>query len=266
MNKKIFQWNNQQICYYDKGEGNVLFFIHAFPLNADMWLSQINGFSEEYRTIALDLPGFGDTPAFIEKLTMESAAQLIVELMDYLEIASANIIGLSMGGYIAMEFTKIFPDKVEQLVLANTRARADTEAEVQKRLQTANEILNKGKEQFKVSMVKQLLGEHTLDNNPTIVDLTRRIIDQSSSKGIAAALKGMAERTDNTELLSSISLPVLVIESDQDTLITNQDIDDMVKAIKNVKHMKISRCGHISSIEQPDQFNQGLLHFLQSKK
>src|SRR5262245_33614919 len=114
--------------FLDEGKGPPVLLLHAFPLNRTMWEQQIEALKDRYRVIVPDIRGFGSTPVK-SSWTLEQAAADVDELLKRLGIDTCAIAGLSMGGYIAFPFYAKFPTRVSKLILANTRARADNEAE-----------------------------------------------------------------------------------------------------------------------------------------
>src|SRR5437764_8737895 len=114
-----------EIAYDDVGSGLPVVFLHAFPLNRTMWDPQLGALVGECRCIAIDLRGFGDSKG-AEPYTMDRYADDVAGVLDTLQIERAVIVGLSMGGYVAFAFWRRHRERVRGLVLADTRASADT--------------------------------------------------------------------------------------------------------------------------------------------
>ena len=131
------------INFLDQGDGHPVLLIHAFPLNHTMWQPQTAHLSPRFRVIAPDIRGFGESlpPA---PWTIMQMCEDLKEFVDLLELENCAVVGLSMGGYIALPFTFWFPDKVRQLVLADTRARADNGAEKAARTEMMAELVRQG--------------------------------------------------------------------------------------------------------------------------
>ena len=120
------------LSFSEWGNGSALVFIHAFPLDSSMWQAQIEFFRERYRVITPDVIGFGTSqPA--RPWTMREMGEQLAALLDHLGIEKCTLAGLSMGGYISLPFALAHPTRVERLVLAHTRARADNGASRAKR-------------------------------------------------------------------------------------------------------------------------------------
>ncbi|HEU4835827.1 MAG TPA: alpha/beta fold hydrolase, partial [Pyrinomonadaceae bacterium] len=187
-----FQINNIKLAYMDTGAGRPIVLIHGYPFNRSLWTEQIPALSNSNRIIAPDLRGFGDSDASPDVSTMNRLAADVAALMDHLEIPRATIGGLSMGGYVALAFYKQFPSRVRALVLADTRAQADTEDAKQTRAQQAEKALSEGMASIADGMLPKLLTPETVSKRPEIVKFVRDMMLQTKPEGAAAALRGMA--------------------------------------------------------------------------
>src|SRR5262245_30312267 len=116
------------LSFSEQGDGPALVLIHAYPLDHCMWQIQTDFFSSRFRVVTPDVFGFGGSQP-PQSWTMADMGNALLALLDQLKIKKCTLAGLSMGGYIALPFTLAYPDRVERLVLAHTRARADLEAE-----------------------------------------------------------------------------------------------------------------------------------------
>lgn len=256
------QINNIQLAYTDTGVGRPLVLIHGYPFNRSLWTEQIPALSNSYRIIAPDLRGFGDSEASPEISTMMGLAADVAALMDHLRIPRATIGGLSMGGYVALAFYKQFASRVRALVLADTRAQADTDEGKQTRAQQAEKALSEGMAGIADAMLPKLLTPETVSKRPEIVKFVRDMMLQAKPEGAAAALRGMAEREDQTELLPKISVPALIIVGSEDAITPVADSEKMHRAIPGSSLVVLDHAGHVSNVERAQQFNDALLHFL----
>src|ERR1044072_2918713 len=149
--------NNINLAYTDTGVGRPLVLIHGYPFNRALWTEQLPALSNDHRIIAPDLRGFGESDASQDTSTMNQLAADVAALMDHLEIPRATIGGLSMGGYVALAFYKQFRSRVRALVLADTRAQADTDEGKQTRAQQAEKALSEGMAGIADGMLPKLL-------------------------------------------------------------------------------------------------------------
>lgn len=252
--------NGRPVVYHAEGIGEPLVFIHAFPLNGEMWRPQIAELVEDYKTITFDLPGFGDSPPAKETSSMESYASTIAAILDDANVRQpAVFVGLSMGGYILFEFFRRFPERVRGLVLANTRAQPDTEESKQERERTARRVLQDGPGVVAESMLPKLLSPEASDDLRAQV---RSMIMAASPEGIAGALRAMADRPDSQPTLADFNLPVLVIAGEQDGITPPADAEAMADEIAGSSLEVIEGAGHLSNLEQPHAFNAALRRYL----
>ena len=115
------------MSYRDLGEGDPLVLLHAFPLNGRMFESQMKAFSGSHRVVAPDYPGFGRSPRTPAQPDVRYYAEGVGGLLDRLHLERVILGGVSMGGYVAFECMRLFPERVTALVLANTRPEPDSE-------------------------------------------------------------------------------------------------------------------------------------------
>jgi len=253
--------NNLHIAYTDTGIGRPVVLIHGYPFNRSLWNEQVEALSSTCRIIAPDLRGFGESDA-AATATMNEMAQDVAQLMDHLEITQAAIGGLSMGGYVALAFYKRFPSRVRALVLADTRAQGDSEEAKQTRAQQAKKALDEGMAGIADSMLPKLLTPETVSKHPEIVKRVRDMMLKTKPEGAAAALRGMAERDDQTDLLPKISVPSLILVGAEDAITPVADSEKMHQAIAGSRLVVLENAGHVSNLERTEQFNDALLEFL----
>lgn len=253
-----------QMAYTDTGMGRPVVLIHGYPFNRSLWNEQVAVLSSSYRVIAPDLRGFGETESAEGPATMNRMADDVARLMDHLEISQAVIGGLSMGGYVALAFYKQFPSRVRALVLADTRAQADTEETKQTRAQQAEKALSEGMAGIADAMLPKLLTPETVSKRPEVVKRVRDMMLKTKPEGAASALLGMAEREDQTPLLSRIALPTLILVGAEDAITPVADSEKMHNAIAGSRLVVLENAGHVSNLERTDEFNKNLLDFLRN--
>jgi 3-oxoadipate enol-lactonase len=254
--------NHLLIAYTDTGIGRPVVLIHGYPFNRSLWNEQVATLSSSYRVIAPDLRGFGESDTTPGTATMNAMAHDVALLMDHLEISHAAICGLSMGGYVALAFYKQFPSRVRALILADTRAQADTEEGKQTRAQQAEKALNEGMAGIADAMLPKLLTPETVSKRPEVVKRVRDMMLKTKPEGAAAALRGMAERDDQTELLANITVPALIIVGAEDAITPVIDSEKMQQAIAGSRLVVLENAGHVSNLERTEQFNDAFLSFL----
>lgn len=254
--------NDIQMAYTDTGNGRPVVFIHGYPFNRTLWNEQVAALSDNFRVIAPDLRGFGESDASNGPATMNQLAQDVAVLLDHLGIARATIAGLSMGGYVALAFYKQLASRVRALILADTRAAADTEEAKQTREQQAEKALAEGMAGIADAMLPKLLTPETVSKRPEIVKRVRDMMLKTKPEGAAAALRGMAQREDQTNLLPKISVPALILVGAEDAITPVADSEKMHEAIAGSRLVVLENAGHVSNLERTERFNKALLDFL----
>jgi pimeloyl-ACP methyl ester carboxylesterase len=248
-----------------------------------MWREQIvfvsaNGF----RAIAPDLRGFGELSDKLQFVagsedseaerqaearraitTMDDMARDVAALLDELQIETAVVCGLSMGGYVAFEFARLFATRLKGLVLAGTRAPADNDREKKGREQQVSLMLAEGMKPVAEASLPKLLAARTLAEKPAVVAQVRKMILRSNPISAAAAQRGMAARPDYTADMSEIKAPTLVIVGRDDPIRPVTDAEFMHEGIRNSKLEIIEEAAHMTNLEQTEFFNRAMQGFLE---
>ncbi|HEY7547434.1 MAG TPA: alpha/beta hydrolase [Blastocatellia bacterium] len=258
------QVNGVTIDYRDEGAGLPCIFIHAFPLNQTMWDEQVKALKNHCRAITLDLRGFGGSDATKGLCSMSQMASDIRQLMKILSIDRAALVGMSMGGYIALAFYRDYPEMVRAMVLANTRAAADTTEARERRMKSAERAERYGAAAIADDMISIAFTPATAESRPRLIERLRAMIEANSPPSLAAAQRGMAARLDSTELLSSIDFPVVIIAGSDDRITPLAEMKGLHDRIPASRLTVIEGVGHFSNLERADEFNQALIDFIQS--
>ena len=252
-----------RIAYDDVGSGLPLVLLHPFPLDRGYWAPQLGSLVSRCRCIAPDTRGFGET-APTPPYSMDRYADDVICLLDSLEIDRAVVGGLSMGGYIAFALWRRHPQRVRALILADTRAGADSEEGREKRRALIELARTKGTEAVAEAQLPGLVGKRTREKHPAVGEALRRMIERASVGGITGALEAMMARPDSTELLQTISVPTLIIAGDDDVLTPPKEARAMHDAIPRSRLEIIAGAGHVSSFERAAAFNHVVGEFLDS--
>jgi 3-oxoadipate enol-lactonase len=256
--------NKINLDYRDEGAGIPIILVHAFPLNQTMWDEQVAALKNHCRVITLDLRGFGESGSLDEPYTIDQMASDVRGLMYALDIDRAVLAGLSMGGYVSLAFYRNYPEAVRALVLADTRASADTHEARERRLQSAAKAEREGAQAIADDMTALLLGRSTIENRPDIVRRVRAMIEANSPQAIAAAQRSISERRDSTYILAAIDFPTLILVGSEDALTPVAEAEALRNAIPGSRMQVIESAGHLSNIEQPDRFNSALIEFIEA--
>lgn len=242
--------------------------LHGFPFNSSMWREQVEFLGAQgYPTGAPELNRKVVTPSGQEYSpalrTMDEMARDVAALMDRSRIDRAVICGLSMGGYVALEFAQQFPQRVRALVLAGTRAPADSDQEKAAREQQVETMLRAGMVPISVATVPKLLAPTTVSAKPDVVKRVREMVTGTHPLVAAAAQRGMAARRSYVSDLPAIEVPALIIVGREDPIRPVADSEFLHERIRNSQLLVIEDAAHLTNMEQPEEFNQAVLGFLQ---
>lgn len=255
--------NGAMLNVLDQGQGPVVLFVHGFPLNHKMWAPQIEALSNKYRVIAPDLRGFGESSVSPGTVTMRQFADDLAGVLDELGIREPiTFCGLSMGGYIAWHFVENYPKRLNGLILCDTKASPDNEEAAQNRHKLAGSVLKHGAGVVAQAMPEKLFAKQTLEENKAIVDQCKQMMLEADPEGIAAALRGMAERPDMSALLPKIDVPTLFIVGEEDQITTVAEMSNMAFAMSEMRFVKVGFAGHMAPLEQPKAVNRVIKEFL----
>lgn len=257
--------NNFDLFYDDLGEGNVpVIFVHGFPFDKSMWQGQLEFLQSAYRVIAFDIRGFGKSTDENSSLSIDLFTDDLIAFMDQLNIEKAVICGLSMGGYITLNAYQRFPDRFEALILADTQCIADTAEAKGKRYKMISEIETNGVADFNEGFIKNVFYEDSFTNKKEVVEELRNIVYANSKHTIQEGLKALAERSETCSTLGKITIPTLIICGKEDTVTPLAQSAAMKESISGATLEIIENAGHVSNLEQPDEFNKHLLDFLKA--
>lgn len=254
--------DDRRVGYESAGNGVPLLLLHAFPLNRTMYEEQAEGLRDIARVITVDVPGVGRSePA---PLSIDGMADLAAALLDALQIPKAVVGGVSMGGYAALAFARRHPERLQGLILANTRPAADTEEALRGRAETAEVARAKGSSAIAERMLPKILGETALKRNRKLVDRVRAMIESIPGEVIADLLGALASRADATPHLGEILVPTLVIAAEEDKITPPHEALEWSQLIPGGRYVEIQGAGHLSNLEAPAELNKAVREFIET--
>ena len=257
--------NGARIAYDDIGVGEPVVFLHAFPLNRTMWAPQTSALAAEWRCLTIDTRGFGESPASAP-FTVDRYADDVVAVLDHAGIAHATVVGLSMGGYVAFALWRRAAGRVRALVLADTRAAADSPETVERRRELIALARSDGVRAVADRQLIGLLGKTTRARRPEVEATARPIAEGATADGIVGALEALISRPDSTATLGTISVPTLFIAGEEDVITPPKEARAMHDAVLGSRLQILARAGHLSNLETPAAFNVVLNEFLRASR
>lgn len=254
--------------HIESGTGPAVILLHAFPVDSTLWAPQRRAVaSAGYRVITPDLPGFGGSAVSTEIPSVDVMADEVAAMMDELGIENAVVGGLSMGGYVAMAMLRRHPARISRLVLADTKAGADTAEAAANRERIAVDVLASGSTAALAgAMLPNLLGETTRATRPEVVAAVTRWIGAQAAPAVAWAQRAMASRPDSFTDLSTFTDPLLVVVGAEDTISPMSDAEAMALAAASggsaTTITEIADAGHLTAAEDPDAVTRALTSWL----
>jgi len=264
-NKINITINNLTVSYSDHGpdDAPVIIFIHGFPLNKSMWNIQVEALKENYRVIAYDIRGHGNSDPGIDEFSIELFVIDLLRLMEKLKIEKSILCGLSLGGYIALNAVLKHPDRFDGLILNDTQCIADTPEIKENRCNAIISIKEKGVEQYADEIIKKLFAQETFTKNKNVVDAVKEMIISTQKQSLCNTLHALAERKETCDQLPEINIPVLIMVGEEDKITPIAAAQQMHEKILNSKLEIIQQAGHLSNLENPTAFYTHLVNFLE---
>lgn len=248
--------NGIQLAYTRRGKGTPLVLVHGFPLDHHLWDEVVPLLEGTFDLILPDLRGFGESSAVDSFYTMEDYASDLAGLLDHLGIQKAAMAGHSMGGYVALAFVRLFPERVRGLGLVASQVLADSEERKQGRYKSAAEVAEHGIG----SVVEAMTPKFTPDEK--LQAFARESMERQQPAAYIGALKAMAERVDSAPLLSSFNFPVVLIHGDADSLIPIDRAREVKAALPEAHLIEIRGAGHMPMMEAKEQTAEALKHLI----
>ena len=258
------------LSYFATGpfpNGRVVVFLHAFPLNAEMWMPQLRALPEGWAAVAPDFRGFGGSDPDAEDASrsdarLEDYADDIAALTDTLGAPIAALCGCSMGGYAALAMLRRFPGQVSALMLADTRTTADSDAARTSRTAMLGLLDREGPRSVAADMRLKLVGPTSQRDRPRVLAVIDGLMGSATAKGIGFAIARMMNRLDTTADLAAFRGPVGVVVGEEDTLTPPPEAASMAALVPGAPLVTIPQAGHLSNLEAPEAFNAAMHEWL----
>jgi len=257
--------NNLSVSYNDLGpdDAPVIIFIHGFPLNKSMWDIQTEALKKNYRVIAYDIRGHGNSDPGIDEFFIELFVNDLLRLMEKLEIEKSILCGLSLGGYIALNAVLKYPERFDGLILNDTQCIADTPEIKENRCIAIIRIKEKGVEPYADESIKKLFSPGSFTKKKNEIAAVKEMIVSTPKQSLCNTLHALAERKETCSGLKEINIPTLIMVGNEDKITPIAVAQQMHEKILNSKLEIIPQAGHLSNLENPIAFNSHLLKFLE---
>ncbi len=251
-----FDIGGRRFHYLAAGNGPIALLVHGFPLDSRVWLDQVESLAAIRTVVAVDLRGCGWSDAVgAEALTMERHADDLAAIAASVGVDQVDLVGLSMGGYVALAVAERHPSLLRSLALVDTKATADSDEAKAGREAMAARVLAEGRRALATELVSGLLSQGaSLASRARL----RTMVESTPYETILGSLSGMRLRPDRSSVLGDLDVPVAVIVGEEDRLTTPEDAHTMSSAIPGATLHVIPGAGHLPPIEAPDGVNEAL--------
>ena len=256
--------NGAQLHYQMAGQGPALVLIHGNTLDTRMWDDQVQAFAEQYRVIRYDMRGFGrSAPPTGEPYT---PADDLAALLIYLGVEHAHILGLSLGGAVAIDFVHAYPQMTDALSLADAGLREfewREYGEFSAAVRTA--AIESGVESARRHWLDGALCAPALAQ-PQVAARLRQMVGDYSGWHWLNKDSWRPSEIAASEQLESVDAPALVIVGERDLVDFHQIADILHRSIPAASKAVVAGVGHMVNMEEPAQFNSLVLDFLAGQR
>ncbi|WP_273651944.1 alpha/beta fold hydrolase [Cellulomonas fimi] len=235
----------------DRADALPVVLLHGFPLDHRMWDAVADALPGDRTVLAVDLPGTPGAADALPEPSLDTSADLVAEDLRAAGHDRAVVVGLSMGGYVALALLERHPDLVAALGLVDTKSTADTDEARANRLRIAAAAEDGATVEPVRPMSTGLLGESSRAARAELVDQLADWIEDQPPAGVAWSQRAMAARPDRTEVLRAFAGPVAVVVGDEDTITPVAAAEHLADAAQDAQLVVVARAGHMSALEDP---------------
>lgn len=255
--------NGTRLYYEMAGQGETIVFIHEMALDNRMWDSQWSSFAKKYKVVRYDVRGFGQSDRAHDP---HNPTEDLKALLDYLKIDKAHLVGLSMGGNIALNFAANYPERVNKIVAADanidgfTNYTPELNGTFDKIIYLASHQGWHDEEQA-VWLRSRIMRLYAADNR-AIISLSEMTADYNGDHFINPRINPTFGSPTTLESLSNIKAPTLVIIGEKDEESIHRIGKVLTEKIPTAQKVIIKDAGHLSNLDKPKVFNKTVMQFL----
>ncbi len=251
------------VRFEELGKGYPVVLLHGFMESLDAWGEFAEDLSKHFRVINIDLLGHGKTGNIDTIHTMEMMALAVKSVLDHLRIDKAFFIGHSMGGYVALQFLKDYPQNISGLVILHSTPLPDSDERKGQREKLIGIIKQGGKIKLAKEHVHKTFAPKNIDKYVQKIGFLKIIALNTTNEGIIAALEGMKIRPDYREVLKNAKIPVLYIQGEHDNFIPPETMEKF-ELPQRSSVLILKNSGHQGYIEEKDKVLEAVVKFINS--
>ncbi|RHW19679.1 alpha/beta fold hydrolase [Pseudomonas jilinensis] len=257
------QYTPAGTSYLVTGQGKPVVLIHGVGLNKHMWGGQIVGLAPHFQVIAYDMLGHGDSPRPDANGGLKAYAEQLRELLAHLNIASATVVGFSMGGLVARAFALEYPEHLDALVVLNSVFNRSPEQRARV-IDRTRQAAEHGPDANAEEALSRWFSREYQAANPAQVAAIRQTLASNDPQGYLTTYELFATqdmyRADD---LHSIQVPALIATGELDPGSTPQMAQQLAERMPRARHAVLPEQRHMMPVESPRLVNQLLLDFFQ---
>jgi pimeloyl-ACP methyl ester carboxylesterase len=256
MDKKLLHYSLQ-------GSGHkTVVLLHGFCESKSIWEHLIPTLSNNFKVISIDLPGFGGSDVCQSTPSIEYFAKEVQQLLVHLKISYCTLVGHSLGGYVALAFAEMYPQYLQGLVLFHSSAIADSEDKKVNRNKTIEFVKTHGAAAFVATLIPSLFKESNRKHFATTIAQLVAEAATIAPQAIIDASIAMRDRTDRTQVLKEIKVPVLYIVGKADEAIPLKISLEQCHIAPLAYAYFLSESGHMGMVEETNNCSATLSQFI----
>ncbi|GJM61345.1 alpha/beta hydrolase [Persicobacter diffluens] len=247
--------------YTTHGEGFPVIFLHGFCETSQIWEQWINLLPKSFQSIALDLPGFGKSDPIHPK-SLEDIARYIADFMEEQGIEKTIMVGHSLGGYITLEFARLFPEKLKGFGLFHSTAYEDAEEKKKNRSKTIEFVREKSVAAFSKDFVKNLFAPANVPLMAKEIKMLSELAAETPKDTFCDYAAAMRDRADAKTVLEQFNRPIFMIAGKEDPAVSLQDSQMQARLSQYITLHQLDNVGHMGMFEAPEETAQMVAGFI----
>ena len=259
--KRSIQFENIRVSYTVRGSGRPVVLLHGYLETGDVWDSLSEMLEEEFRIIAVDLPGHGDSEVKGEIHTMEFLAGAVREVLRDEGEERVMMVGHSLGGYVTLAFVELFPDLLSGYVLFHSHPHADSPEAISRRNREIAVVSAGRKNIMYPGNVSMMFAKENLTSMAWELERSKKIASRNPGEGIIAMLNGMINRPSRQYILENGTVPLLWILGRHDLYFSPEKAMRDIGLPHNAEVVILERSGHLGFIEETEKSARLLIGF-----
>lgn len=253
-----------KLFYSVSGRGDTIVLIHGYLESSEIWGEFGQRLADNYRVIAVDLPGNGRSSLYTDEHTMCFLADGVMAILDKEGADRATILGHSLGGYVTLSIVDRFPDRLNGYILFHSHPFADSGEVKEYRIREIDIILSGKKDLVARVNIPGMYADSNLEKFSDSLELSKRIALEHEAEGIVSILFGMMNRKARDHVVAEGKVPSLVILGTMDNYIDCESMRERLSLPSNSSIVILDKSGHMGFIEECDRSVEIVSGFMKS--